>query len=251
MLQTFSLFVACICFLLVLSIAYLAAWTTQREATYWRTWACANLLTALAFAVLLAVGPLPFSIAAPTGNVILTLTYALRWHAAREFSERPLRWQVCAALPALTFVASLAPPLDYDDLHVLACAAMAALTMATAWEFWRDREDGLVSRYGLIASYGIIAALMLARVVEGLTTGYAMGAGVPGGLSVAIALILYVVHTAGSGAFSLSLALEKKAAKVQGLAFTDALTDLPNRRAFERRVRAVIAGGQAPVARRR
>lgn len=248
MFDAFTLFLANALVMAVIAAAFLAAWMHQREARHWPSWMMANLLLAGAMTSCMMIGPGLGLAGAPVAMVLIVAGFGLRWRAARQFSGRSAPWFSPVILPTaviggLVLLPELVP---YSVVYGAHNAVAAVQCAATLHEFWRDRQDRLTSRYGLIASYGFMSVAFALRAAQGATVGYDMDHLLPRDLMLQLHLIVGLVHVTSAGAFALSLAYEHGAASLRAAAATlreaayaDALTGLPNRRAFEERFRTL------------
>lgn len=235
--NAFTLFAANAVILLVTSLAFLAAWRGQRAERCWGSWIAANLTLAAAL-ILFMMAPggqsgLPMILA----NCLLVVGFSLRWRAAREFGRRPTP-AAPMILPPMIATILFAFPAVFDHAMVYASinVILTAQAAAVLYEFWRDRNDGLPSRYGLVAAYGMIALSFAVRAVQGLVSNGLLTTYLPQDTILQIHLLVALFHTTGSGAFALSLAYERGAIDLREAALRDFLTSLYNRRAFEARL---------------
>ena len=242
-LDTTTLFVANIVILWVMALALgLAGWRRPDE-RWWRSWVGANLVLGAALAVFLWERHLPPLLVAILPNGLLILGLALRWRAAREFGNRPAHASI-VWVPLALFAACAAPfaGVSYAAVFILTNVLLFALAGAAAWEFWRDRADGLPSRYGLIVAYAVMAASFGSRILLGLFDFPSMANYLPLDAALVVHLTVALFHTVASGAFALSIAYERNNAQLRHAASHDALSELLNRGAFEATVRAMLAG---------
>lgn len=201
---------------------------------YWRSWVVGNLVIGLGLAVFTFDWQLPPLAALTIPNGLLILGFSLRWRAAREFSDRSASsWLVWG--PTLGFLIFTAPSVfvSYAPAFALSNIILAVLSIATAWEFWRDRRDGLPSRYALVAAYGLIGTSFAGRVIQGVFDAASLPPHLPQDLALVIHLIIGLIYAVASSAFALSLAYERGNAALLHIATHDALTGVFNRGAFE------------------
>ncbi len=234
----------------VMALALAGAGKGRRDAPYWRSWVLANIVLGAALAVFTFDWQLPPLIAATLPNGLLVLGLSLRWRAAREFSDRPApAWLVWS--PVVVFLVGAAPfaGISYAPAFTLANVFLTFLSFASAWEFWRDRDDGLPSRYALVLAYAVMGASFGWRIGLGVFGAEAMPYHIPHDLALAIHLVIAVFHTVASGAFALSLAYERSNKELHYAATHDALTGLHNRGAFEAELeRALCNADDRPFA---
>lgn len=242
----FTLFAANVVISLVTVLAFFAAGRGRPEEVYWRSWTIANALLSLGLIVFMvtpaAQGGFPIVLA----NCLLVCGVGWRWRAARQFGGRssPL---VPVLAPTLFMLALFAFPAIFDYRTVYICANLLLTVQASAagYEFWRDRQDGLPSRYGLVVAYGVVALSFAARAGQGVLAGDDVVNYLPQDTMLQIHLLVALFHTCASGVFALSIAYERNAMGLREAAFRDPLTGAHNRRAFEMQLEKNLANGNA------
>lgn len=240
-LDTTTLFAANMIILWVMALALAGAGKGHRDAPYWRSWVLANIVLGAALAVFTFDWQLPPLLAATLPNGLLVLGLGLRWRAAREFSDRPApAWLVWAPLLVFLVVASPWAHVSYAPAFTVANVVLAFLSAATAYEFWRDRDDGLPSRYALVIAHAVMAASFAWRIGLGVLGAEAMPYHLPQDTALAIHLTIAVFHTVASSAFALSLAYERTNKELRHATSHDALTGLLNRGAFETELESAL-----------
>ena len=136
----------------ILGLLLLFAWiqNLQIRAVAW--WGCAHLMRAgsiVLFGMFGAVSPI---ISIDVANALLFLSFAVTWTGARVFDGRkplvlaviagPLAWLVLCQIPSIG--------VQQEIRFLVASGIIATYTWLTAYEFWRGREEPLVSRWPAI-----------------------------------------------------------------------------------------------------
>src|SRR3954468_560377 len=131
---------------IILGLLLYFAWAQSfsKRALAW--WGSAHLMRAVSIMLLGLHGSVPDSLSIDFANAVLFASFALTWSGARVFDRRKPEpalaligvavWLLCCRVPAFTASA---------DLRALAGSGIvAAYTWATAYEFWRGRDEALV-----------------------------------------------------------------------------------------------------------
>ncbi len=234
--------------LFVLAGAFLTAGMGRRTERYWHSWSAGNVALGIALLFFMAGPQLPHLVVTIVPNLLLVIGFGLRWRAAREFGGRPAP-KLHVIVPGALFLALCLSPWffgSYRAAFTIVNAMLCIQAVLIAREFWRDRGDGLPSRYGLILAYGVVGLSFGARAVQGLFFGAGMPLLAPDDFRLQIHLAMALFHTTASGAFALSIAYERSARELLQTAMSDDLTGLPNRRAFVARLRALIDAPEQP-----
>jgi diguanylate cyclase (GGDEF)-like protein len=230
--------------LTVMSAAFYLAGRDRGGEPYWASWWVAHAVLAAALVLFMFEARLPALLVALLPNGLLVLGFALRWRAAREFAARPAHLAAVWGPSAFFAFLCLLPPIlgSFGAIFTLTNIMLTVLAGMTAWEFWRDRGDGMASRLGLTLAYALIAGSFAVRVGQGFLEGGRMEQYLPLDAMLTAHLMVSVVHAAMSGAFALSLAFERSAVRLREAAMQDALTGLLNRGAFETFLRGELDG---------
>jgi len=240
-----ALFAANAVILAVMALAFLAAWLGRRQERYWISWIVANLVLVAAMVCFTLLPVDRHSVFLALANSLLVLGLGFRWRASREFGGRaaPLRMVV---LPALFVMSLYSMPelVPHAARFLIVNGVFAVLTGLVCYEFVRDWQDHLPSRYGLIAAYGVISLGFVVRAGQGVLFGLPVTTTLSGDVMLLAGVSLGLFHTVGSGAFALSIAYERGARVLREAAMRDPLTGLYNRRAFERRLQQHMAADE-------
>ena len=137
----------------------LFAWVqnTSIHAVAW--WGFAYLLRAFSIVLFGMYGTVSELITIDLANAALFISFALTWMGTRVFGGRSVQPLALFAGAALWLLASRTPFLvESQDVRVLlGSGIITAYTWLTAYEFWRGRNDPLISRWPTIfvlAAYG-------------------------------------------------------------------------------------------------
>jgi diguanylate cyclase (GGDEF)-like protein len=248
MIDAVTLFLSNAIVVVVLAGVIAMAWIKQPEASWFGSWVADKLLlvTSMAFFALDPGGADPAL--AALSNMTLIAGFYFRWRAARQFNGRRAPWIVPGVLPLASAATRCWSPaiIPYSFVFCVTNAILAACLLATGWEFWRDRADGLMSRYGLAVANAVAGLIFLFRLLQGAAPGFEFESILTHDAMLKADLLVALVYSVANGAFSLSLAQERSLAALERAAFEDPLTGLPNRRSFERR----FADANAPNASR-
>ena len=242
----FALFAANAVVLAVIAVAFYAAWLGQRDERHWISWIVANLVLAVSMVFFILLPEDRGGLQIVAANALMVLGVGFRWCAARQFGRRPAAVAIVVA-PAL-FTASLyvmPEMLSHWQRFAIINGVMMIISAATCYEFFRDRQDRLLSRYGLVAAYGLLAVGFAARVVQGLMLNSAITNFLPEDPMLLAGVFGALFHTTASGAFALSIAYERSAIDLREAALRDPLTGLYNRRAFENQLKKYLEGQAA------
>lgn len=147
----------------MLGLLLLFAWVqnTSIHAVVW--WGFAYLLRACSIFLFGLYGNVPTLISIDLANAILFISFALTYMGARVFGRRTVQPLALFAGAALWLVASRVPFVaDSQNVRVLlGSGIITAYTWLAAYEFWRDRNDPLISRWPTILVLGAFGAQVL------------------------------------------------------------------------------------------
>jgi hypothetical protein len=136
----------------MLGLLLLLSWAqnTSIHAVAW--WGFAYLLRACSILLFSMYGTVSELITIDLANALLFISFALTWTGARVFGGRTVQPLALAAGAVLWLLASRTPLLvDSQNVRVLfGSGIITAYTWLTAYEFWRGRNDPLISRWPAI-----------------------------------------------------------------------------------------------------
>jgi diguanylate cyclase (GGDEF)-like protein len=241
-----TLFVANIVILLVSVAAYMGVWLRSPADRHWLSWITANFALAAGLVLYLTAPDLPPHLAV-WPDALLIAGFSLRLAAARQFGGRSTQsLMVWAPAPAFVVLALLSS--DRAANYSAANFVLTAQAFFVAYEFWRDRQDGLLSRIGLIGAYGVMAISFGSRALQGITAADQISSYIPYDTLLEVHLIVALFHLATGTLLVLSLASERSADDLRRAAMMDPLTELNNRRAFDAYLRSKLESGSSQFA---
>lgn len=145
----------------MLGLLLLFVWVQNLSIKAVAWWGSAHLVRAISIVLYGLYGSVPDLISIDLANALLFTSYALTWNGARVFDRcRPLPGALFAGA-TLWALASLVPGFSKaPDLQaLLSSLVIASLIWLTAYEFWKGREEPLVSRWPavmILFLYGIV-----------------------------------------------------------------------------------------------
>ena len=154
---------------IMLGLLLFFAWAQNFGNTALAWWGCAHLLRAVSVMLFGMYGSVPDLISIDLANAVLFTSFALTWSGARVFDGRtPSR---CGAGRRRGHLAAGLPPAVVRrivELRVLiGSVIVTAYTWLAAYEFWRGRDEALVSRWPAIFMLFAHGALFLLRTPLG------------------------------------------------------------------------------------
>jgi diguanylate cyclase (GGDEF)-like protein len=216
----------------LLGALFLAFWLSSRAA-WFAWWSAALAIGAIAAGFFLrgfggeflVVGVAVASLVAAFGCV---------WQGARAFERRKPLWLPLIAAPAIWLAACAVPGfLDHVAYRVaLSSALLASLNAATAYEFWRGRDERLPSRWTVIVLFSSLALVFAIRIPLIQVAPFPFGA-LPAQPPVAALFnVILFFHTLLLSVLLVALTKERLEGEQRTHAQTDSLTGALNRRAF-------------------
>jgi diguanylate cyclase (GGDEF)-like protein len=219
---------------IMLGLLLFFAWAQNfgKRALAW--WGSAHLLRAVSITLLGQYGSVPDSLSIDLANAVLFGSFALTWCGARVFDQRNPEpalalvgvaiWLLACRLQVFTTTA---------ELRVLVGTGIITVyTWATAYEFWRGRDEALVSRWPAILMLFTHGALFLLRTPIAAMAHVAPGnrLALSGWLELlSVEALLFTISIAF---ILLAMAKERTEYRHRTAARTDPLTGIANRRGF-------------------
>jgi diguanylate cyclase (GGDEF)-like protein len=219
---------------IVLGLLLYFAWSQSfgKRALAW--WGSAHLLRAVSIMLFGLHGSVPNSISIDLANAALFASFALTWSGARVFDRRTPEAAMALVGVAIWLVACRLPAFatSIELRGLIGAGIVTAYTWLTAFEFWRGRDEALVSRWPAIFMLFAHGALFLLRPPLGA------GLHAPADSNLARSGWLELLSLEGllftiSIAFILlAMAKERTEYRHRAAARTDSLTGIANRRGF-------------------
>lgn len=149
----------------MLGLLLLFVWVQNLSVRAVAWWGAAHLLRAGSIVLSGAYGSLPSLISIDLANALLFTSYALAWNGARVFDRRPPLIGSLFAGATLWALASLVPGFSQaTDLQALLISMIiSGFLWLTAYEFWKGREERLVSRWPAILILFLYGNVFLLR----------------------------------------------------------------------------------------
>ena len=217
----------------MLGLLLLFAWVqnTSIKAIAW--WGSAHLLRTVSIALYGMFGSAPEVISLDLSNALLFTSYAVAWSGARVFDGREPRpaWLITGA--TVWVLACQIPQFAHaiEIRALLGNAIVTAFLWLTAFEFWRGRNERLLSRWPAIFILFSHGAIFLLRspviVLLGPSSEPAMASAWMSVISTE-----EVLATISIAFILLAMAKERTELHHKTAAMVDSLTGLANRRAF-------------------
>jgi diguanylate cyclase (GGDEF)-like protein len=218
----------------ILGLLLLFAWVqnTSIHAVAW--WGFAHLIRAASVTLFGMYGQAPDLITIDLANAMLFTAFAVTWTGARVFDGRPVEpvylvtgaviWLLVCRLPALNDAV--------QTRALLASGIITAYTWLTAYEFWRGRDEQLVSRWPAIFMLFAHGALFLLRTPLVALLPWAPTNHVYDSVWLTVLSFEALLFTISIAFILLAMAKERTELRHRTAAMVDPLTGISNRRAF-------------------
>jgi len=219
----------------ILGLLLLFAWAqnTAIHAVAW--WGFAHLIRAGSVMLFGMYGAAPDLITIDLANALLFTAFAVTWTGARVFDGRPVEpvylvtgavlWLLLCRLPVLTDAV--------DTRSLIASGIITTYTWLTAYEFWRGRNEQLVSRWPAIFMLFAHGALFLLRTpLASVLPWSPTGNNMFGSVWLTVLSFEALLFTISIAFILLAMAKERTELRHRTAAMVDPLTGIANRRAF-------------------
>jgi diguanylate cyclase (GGDEF)-like protein len=197
-------------------------------------WGAAQIVGATGLALATSRGSVPDFVSIDIANALVLLGYGLTWAGARIFDGRKVQPLVVVFAPILWLLVCRIPAFANDvNLRVVVLSAMLAmLAAATAEEFWRGREEPLMSRWPTVIVLLAYAAALLARIPANYFSPLLDNQSLMSGVSFAVLAFGTLLFTVVMAFLLLNMTKERTELQHKINALVDPLSGVANRRAF-------------------
>ncbi len=197
-------------------------------------WGAAQIVGATGLALATSRGAVPDFVSIDIANALVLLAYGLTWAGARNFDGRKVLPLVVVFAPVVWLLACRIPAFENDvNLRIVVVSAMLAmLAAATAEEFWRGRDEPLMSRWPTVIVLLAYAAALLARIPATYFSPLLDDQSLMGGVSFALIAFGTLLFTVVMSFLLLNMTKERTELQHKINAMVDPLSGIANRRAF-------------------
>jgi diguanylate cyclase (GGDEF)-like protein len=237
---------------IILGLLLFFAWAQNfsKRALAW--WGSAHLLRATSIMLLGLYGTVPDSLSIDFANAVLFYSFALTWCGARVFDRRSPEpalaligvavWLLACRLPTFATMVELRA--------LIGAGIVTAYTWAAAYEFWRGRDEALVSRWPAIFMLFAHGALFLLRTPLGALAHVAPGSNLAMSGWLELLSLEGLLFTISIAFILLAMTKERTEYRHRTAARTDPLTGIANRRGFLEQTASSLnaAAGTQPTA---
>jgi diguanylate cyclase (GGDEF)-like protein len=197
-------------------------------------WGVAHIVNAGGLGLMSLRGAAPDFVTIEFANALVLVGYGLTWSGARIFDGRPVRPFLVLAAPAIWLALNRLPAFAASaGLGVMVVSTMLALfALSTAWEFWRGRDEPLMSRAPSVVVLLAYGAALLARVPVILLMPAFDGNAFLIAVLLALPTFGTLLFTVVLAFLQLNLTKERTELKYKINSLVDPLSGVANRRAF-------------------
>ena len=218
----------------ILGLLLLFVWAQNLalRAVCW--WGFAHLLRLASIALFGMYGQVPDLISVDLANALLFTAFAVTWTGARVFDGRPVEPVYLVTGAVLWLLICRLPVLADDNTlrSLIASGIITAYTWLTAYEFWRGRDEPLVSRWPAILMLFAQGALFLLRTPMLALLPGSTGDSLLGSVWMTVLSSESLLLTISEAFILLAMAKERTELRHRTAAMVDPLTGIANRRSF-------------------
>ena len=233
-LDVHTLFLVTIYVEAMLGLLLLFAWVQNTAITAVAWWAWAHLLRAASIALFGQFGSTSDLITIDLANALLFMSFAMTWTGARGFGGRAPSLIGLFVGVAIWLVASrLAIVANSMEMRILVSSGIiAGYSWMSAYEFWRGRDEPLVSRWPAIFMLFAHGALFMLRTPLSLILPWMPNSQVFDSVWMIVLSFEALLFTIAIAFIFLAMAKERTEFLHKTASLVDPLTGIANRRAF-------------------
>jgi diguanylate cyclase (GGDEF)-like protein len=226
----------------ILGLLLLLVWVqnTRVYAVAW--WAIAHLMRAGSVMLYGLYGSVPDLISIDLSNVILFSSFGVTWNGARVFNGRPALPGSLIAGAVVWLLASQWPGFEAatEVRGPLSSMIIAGYTWLAAFEFWRGRNEPLVSRWPAIVLFLTHGMMFLLRTPLNALLHGREGDTILASAWLSVLSLEAFLMTIATAFILLAMSKERTELRHKTAAMIDPLTGLLNRRAFLQDAEALL-----------
>jgi diguanylate cyclase (GGDEF)-like protein len=217
----------------ILGLLLLLVWVQNTRVIAVAWWASAHLLRAVSVMLYGLYGTVPDLLSIDLPNVLLFSSFGVTWNGARVFNGREaLPGSLIAGAGVWLLAAQWSFGAGPELRGQLSALIIATYTWLTAYEFWRARNEPLVSRWPAIALFFVYGAMYLLRTpINALVHDRESETFLASAWLSVLSLESFLM-TIATAFILLAMSKERTELRHKTAAMTDPLTGLLNRRAF-------------------
>jgi len=233
-LDVHTLFLVTIYVEAILGLLLLFVWAQNMalRAVCW--WGFAHMVRLVSIGLFSMYGAVPDLVSIDLANALLFTAFAVTWTGARVFDGRPVE-PVYLVTGAVIWLLICRLPILAEDINLRALIASGIITgymWLTAYEFWRGRDEPLVSRWPAIFLLFAHGALFLLRApMAALLPSLAIDS-VFSSVWMTVLSFEALLLTISDTFILLAMAKERTELRHRTAAMIDPLTGVANRRSF-------------------
>jgi diguanylate cyclase (GGDEF)-like protein len=233
-LDVHTLFLVTIYVEAILGLLVLFVWAQNMalRAVCW--WGFAHMVRLVSIGLFSMYGAVPDLVSIDLANALLFTAFAVTWTGARVFDGRPVE-PVYLVTGAVIWLLICRLPILAEDVNLRALIASGIITgytWLTAYEFWRGRDEPLVSRWPAIFLFFAHGALFLLRTPMVALLPSLASDSVFGSVWMTVLSFEALLLTIADAFILLAMAKERTELRHRTAAMVDPLTGVANRRSF-------------------
>ena len=233
-LDVHTLFLVTIYVEAILGLLVLFVWAQNMalRAVCW--WGFAHMVRLVSIGLFSMYGGVPDLVSIDLANALLFTAFAVTWTGARVFDGRPVE-PVYLVTGAVIWLLICRLPILAEDVHLRALIASGIITgyaWLTAYEFWRGRDEPLVSRWPAIFLFFAHGALFLLRTPMVALLPSLASDSVFSSVWMTVLSFEALLLTISDAFILLAMAKERTELRHRTAAMVDPLTGVANRRSF-------------------